>query len=88
MVSTTVFGGGRRGGAPGGGGWGSAMSSPFWAIGVTTMKMISSTSITSMSGVMLMSDLASTCAGRVASWEWTTQRRGGPWPASWDRPWL
>ena len=34
------------------------MSRPFWASGVTTMKMISSTSITSMSGVMLMSDIA------------------------------
>ncbi len=33
------------------------MSRPFWATGVTTMKMIRSTSITSMRGVMLMSDI-------------------------------
>ena len=47
------------------------MSRPFWASGVTTMKMMSSTSITSMRGVMLMSEVAPIAAGRVASWEWT-----------------
>ena len=35
------------------------------------MKMMRSTSITSISGVMLMSDTASLCSGRKASWEWT-----------------
>src|SRR5713101_6820066 len=54
--------------------WGRAMSSPFWASGVTTMKMMSSTSITSMSGVMLMSPIASLDDGRVASCEWTMER--------------
>jgi len=47
------------------------MSRPFCASGVTTMKMMRSTSITSMSGVMLMSATDSLCAGRKASWEWT-----------------
>src|SRR5512143_2360511 len=42
----------------GGGGWGSEMSRPICASGVTTMKMMSSTSITSMRGVMLMSAIA------------------------------
>src|SRR5687768_7912492 len=55
--------------------WGSAMSMPFWVRGVTTMKMMSSTSITSMSGVMLMSDMLSLCLGWVASWEWMTHLR-------------
>src|SRR6185369_1044999 len=32
-------------------------STPSWSMGVTTMKMISSTSTTSTRGVMLMSDL-------------------------------
>ena len=36
--------------------WGRAISTPFCAVGVTSMKMMSSTSITSMSGVMLMSE--------------------------------
>ena len=39
------------------------------------MKMMSRTSITSMSGVMLMSDMLSLCLGWVASWEWMIQRR-------------
>ncbi len=69
--TTTVFGGVWGTGWLGGGGWGSAMSRPFWASGVTTMKMMSSTSITSMRGVMLMSEVAPSVAGRVASWEWT-----------------
>src|SRR5262245_21280604 len=51
------------------------MSSPRCASGVTTMKMMSSTSITSMRGVMLMSDLAPPASGLKASWEWTIQRR-------------
>src|SRR5688572_30678820 len=55
-----------------GSGCGSAMSRPFCASGVTTMKMMSSTSMTSMSGVMLMSDMAPELAGRVASCECTT----------------
>src|SRR5688572_24590209 len=56
-------------------GCGSAMSRPFCASGVTTMKMISSTSMTSIRGVMLISETASTCLGRDASCECTTQRR-------------
>ena len=59
----------------GGGGWGREMSRPFWASGVTTMKMMSSTSITSMRGVMLMSAIAPDVAGWVASCEWTIQLR-------------
>ena len=59
--------------------WGSAMSRPFWASGVTTMKMMSSTSITSMRGVMLMSDTASLCSGRKASWECTADFFLCPW---------
>ena len=58
--------------------WGSAMSRPFWASGVTTMKMMSSTSITSIKGVMLMSPMASLCSGRAASWEWRTERLRWP----------
>src|SRR5260370_7994333 len=38
-------------GALGGGGWGTSASSPFGVTGEITMKMISSTSRTSMSGV-------------------------------------
>ena len=70
--STTVFWRVFCCGWLGGGGWGRAMSRPFWASGVTTMKMMRSTSITSMRGVMLMSEVAARVAGRVASWEWTT----------------
>src|SRR5688500_1931176 len=55
--------------------WGRAMSMPFWVSGVTTMKMMSSTSITSMSGVMLMSDIVGLVLGWVASWEWTIHFR-------------
>ena len=44
-------------GAFGGGGWGTSASSPFGVSGVMTMKMISSTSRTSMSGVTLISAL-------------------------------
>src|SRR6266571_2887172 len=51
------------------------MSSPFWARGVTTMKMMSSTSITSIRGVMLMSAIAPECSGWVASCEWTIHLR-------------
>src|SRR6266571_6373259 len=48
---------------------GSVMLTPFWSMGVTTMKMIRSTRHTSTSGVTLMSDLTSpaeplpTCMG-------------------------
>src|SRR5512139_1143699 len=35
---------------------GSFTAAPFWSMGVTTMKMISSTSTTSTRGVTLMSD--------------------------------
>src|SRR5271170_2883410 len=41
-------------GAFGGGGWGTSASRPFGVRGVITMKMMSSTSSTSMSGVTLM----------------------------------
>src|SRR5260370_13747741 len=75
MPSTTWFGGVWGCGWSAGGGWGSEMSSPFWASGVTTMKMMSSTSITSMRGVMLMSDIAPECSGWVASCEWTIHLR-------------
>src|SRR5436190_16115967 len=51
------------------------MSSPFWASGVTTMKMMSSTSITSIRGVMLMSAIAPECSGWVASCECTIHLR-------------
>src|SRR5260370_146699 len=44
-------------GALGGGGWGTSASSPFGVTGEITMKMISSTSITSTIGVTLMSEL-------------------------------
>src|SRR5436190_24203752 len=37
--------------------WGSFTDWPFWSMGVTTMKMIRSTSTTSTSGVTLMSAL-------------------------------
>src|SRR6185436_5932624 len=73
--TTWLLGGGGAFSGWGGLAWGSAMSRPFWASGVTTMKMMSSTSITSMRGVMLMSDMAPLDPGRVASWEWTIQRR-------------
>src|SRR6266508_3068461 len=59
----------------GGGGWGSEMPSPFWASGVTTMKMMSKTSITSIRGVMLMSAIAPECSGWVASCECTIHLR-------------
>src|SRR5436305_3118538 len=41
-------------GALGGGGWGTSASNPFGVTGEMTMKMINSTSRTSMSGVTLM----------------------------------
>src|ERR1700685_484598 len=41
-------------GALGGGGWGTSASKPFGVSGVITMKMMSSTSSTSMSGVTLI----------------------------------
>src|ERR1039458_490128 len=43
-------------GAPGGGGCGTRASRPFGVSGVITMKMMISTSSTSIMGVMLMSD--------------------------------
>src|SRR5215468_12309517 len=75
MPRTTVFGGVLSSGWFGGGGWGNEMSRPFWASGVTTMKMMRSTSITSMSGVMLMSAIEPRDEGFVASWLWMIQRR-------------
>src|ERR1700687_5031583 len=43
---------------------GKATWMPWWSIGVATMKMISSTSITSTSGVTLMSPITSSCSSR------------------------
>src|SRR5258708_20577673 len=44
-------------GALGGGGWGTSASRPFGVNGVITMKMMSSTSRTSMSGVTVIFSL-------------------------------
>src|SRR6202035_5822903 len=52
--TTTVRSGVLFLGALGGGGWGTSASSPLGVTGEITMKMISSTSSTSMSGVTLM----------------------------------
>ncbi len=56
--------------------WGSTTGFPRWSIGVMTMKMMSSTSTTSTSGVTLMSLLTPLAADfhrhRVLSW------RAGP----------
>src|SRR5215471_45000 len=86
-ASTTWLGGVFCSGWLGGGGCGSEMSSPRCASGVTTMKMMSSTSITSMSGVMLMSAIAplSACTSSVlprrrffsiSLWCWTSLSTG------------
>ena len=47
---------------PGGGGWGTSASRPFGVSGVITMKMMISTSNTSIMGVMLISDFGPPCS--------------------------
>src|SRR5262245_26511222 len=48
VLSSGFFGGSEA--------FGSTTGGPFWSIGVTTMKMMSSTSTTSTRGVTLMSE--------------------------------
>ena len=57
-MMTTVRWFGSGGGWFGGGGCGTSASSPLGVSGVITMKMMISTSSTSIIGVMLMSALA------------------------------
>src|SRR5438270_10551319 len=47
--------------------WGISTETPFWSIGVMTMKMISSTSMTSTMGVTLMLELTFLPSSRLAS---------------------
>ncbi len=63
--------------------WAAPTGTPTVSSGAEIMKMISSTSITSTSGVTLISDSACRRGGGRAA---RPRRRDGRWPA--ERPWL